>query len=169
MHARKTGALIRAAARGRRDHGGRGTPAIVDAVAAYAAELGLAFQIVDDILDVEGGDDELGKTAGQGRRRRQADLSRAVRPRRVAPARRARRWTRPLAALALRAASSRPPAATIARLGRRAHALSAPDRAWRRAALRLDSLLVERGLAASRERARALILAGQVRVDGARR
>ena len=33
--------------------------------------------------------------------------------------------------------------------------------------IRLDTLLVERGLAASRERARALILAGQVRVDGA--
>jgi 23S rRNA (cytidine1920-2'-O)/16S rRNA (cytidine1409-2'-O)-methyltransferase len=32
--------------------------------------------------------------------------------------------------------------------------------------LRLDVLLVERGLAASRERARALILAGQVRVNG---
>jgi 23S rRNA (cytidine1920-2'-O)/16S rRNA (cytidine1409-2'-O)-methyltransferase len=32
---------------------------------------------------------------------------------------------------------------------------------------RLDLVLVERGLAASRERARALILAGQVRVDGA--
>jgi 23S rRNA (cytidine1920-2'-O)/16S rRNA (cytidine1409-2'-O)-methyltransferase len=32
--------------------------------------------------------------------------------------------------------------------------------------LRLDTLLVERGLAASRERARALILAGQVRVAG---
>ncbi len=31
---------------------------------------------------------------------------------------------------------------------------------------RLDHLLVDRGLAASRERARALILAGQVRVDG---
>jgi 23S rRNA (cytidine1920-2'-O)/16S rRNA (cytidine1409-2'-O)-methyltransferase len=31
---------------------------------------------------------------------------------------------------------------------------------------RLDVLVVERGLAASRERARALILAGQVRVDG---
>ena len=31
---------------------------------------------------------------------------------------------------------------------------------------RLDALLVARGLAASRERARALILAGQVRVDG---
>ena len=33
--------------------------------------------------------------------------------------------------------------------------------------MRLDTLLVERGLAASRERARALVLAGQVRVDGA--
>jgi 23S rRNA (cytidine1920-2'-O)/16S rRNA (cytidine1409-2'-O)-methyltransferase len=32
--------------------------------------------------------------------------------------------------------------------------------------LRLDTLLVERGFAASRERARALILAGRVRVDG---
>lgn len=32
--------------------------------------------------------------------------------------------------------------------------------------VRLDTLLVERGLAASRERARALVLAGQVRVDG---
>jgi 23S rRNA (cytidine1920-2'-O)/16S rRNA (cytidine1409-2'-O)-methyltransferase len=32
--------------------------------------------------------------------------------------------------------------------------------------LRLDALLMERGLAASRERARALILAGQVRVGG---
>jgi 23S rRNA (cytidine1920-2'-O)/16S rRNA (cytidine1409-2'-O)-methyltransferase len=31
---------------------------------------------------------------------------------------------------------------------------------------RLDTLLVERGLAASRERARALVLAGQVMVDG---
>jgi 23S rRNA (cytidine1920-2'-O)/16S rRNA (cytidine1409-2'-O)-methyltransferase len=32
--------------------------------------------------------------------------------------------------------------------------------------IRLDALVIERGLAASRERARALILAGQVRVDG---
>jgi len=31
---------------------------------------------------------------------------------------------------------------------------------------RLDQLIVDRGLAASRERARALVLAGQVRVDG---
>jgi len=32
--------------------------------------------------------------------------------------------------------------------------------------MRLDTVVLERGLAASRERARALILAGQVRVDG---
>jgi 23S rRNA (cytidine1920-2'-O)/16S rRNA (cytidine1409-2'-O)-methyltransferase len=36
-----------------------------------------------------------------------------------------------------------------------------------KARARLDQLLVERGLAASRERARALVLAGQVRVNGA--
>ncbi len=35
------------------------------------------------------------------------------------------------------------------------------------ARVRLDTLMVTRGLAASRERARALVLAGQVRVDGA--
>src|SRR5688500_10526755 len=32
--------------------------------------------------------------------------------------------------------------------------------------IRLDQLIVERGLAPSRERARALVLAGQVTVDG---
>src|SRR3954469_22316522 len=32
--------------------------------------------------------------------------------------------------------------------------------------IRLDIVLVDRGLAASRERARGLIMAGQVRVDG---
>ncbi len=36
----------------------------------------------------------------------------------------------------------------------------------RKNSIRLDTLLVDRGLAASRERARALILAGQVRVEG---
>jgi geranylgeranyl pyrophosphate synthase len=35
------------------------------AVERFAAELGLAFQIVDDILDVEGASDALGKTAGK--------------------------------------------------------------------------------------------------------
>ncbi|MEO8256820.1 MAG: polyprenyl synthetase family protein [Acidobacteriota bacterium] len=64
MHARKTGALIRASAVSGALMGG-GDQHAVDAVAQYASELGLAFQIVDDILDVEGSAGELGKTAGK--------------------------------------------------------------------------------------------------------
>jgi len=64
MHARKTGALIRAAAVAGAVMAG-GAEAIVDAVDEFAAELGLAFQIVDDVLDVEGTDQALGKTAGK--------------------------------------------------------------------------------------------------------
>jgi geranylgeranyl diphosphate synthase, type II len=64
MHARKTGALIRAAA----VSGAIMAGAAEDTVAAvdrYATEIGLAFQIVDDILDVEGIASVLGKTAGK--------------------------------------------------------------------------------------------------------
>ena len=44
---------------------GGGDEHAVHAVAQYAAEVGLAFQIVDDILDVEGASAVLGKTAGK--------------------------------------------------------------------------------------------------------
>lgn len=64
MHAMKTGALIRASALSGAFMAGA-TPAAVEAVADYAAALGLAFQIVDDILDVEGDTEALGKTAGK--------------------------------------------------------------------------------------------------------
>ena len=64
MHARKTGALIRAATVAGAVMAGasRDTEA---AVAAFATDLGLAFQIVDDVLDVEGTAADLGKTAGK--------------------------------------------------------------------------------------------------------
>jgi geranylgeranyl diphosphate synthase type II len=39
-----------------------------DAISAYAKELGLLFQIVDDILDVTGTDGDLGKPAGSDER-----------------------------------------------------------------------------------------------------
>jgi farnesyl diphosphate synthase len=64
MHARKTGALIRASALcGAIMAGGDETRLV--AIDRYAAEIGLAFQIVDDILDVEAGSEALGKTAGK--------------------------------------------------------------------------------------------------------
>ena len=64
MHAMKTGALITAAAAAGAIMGG-GDEAQVAALAQATAELGLAFQIVDDILDVEGASVALGKTAGK--------------------------------------------------------------------------------------------------------
>jgi geranylgeranyl pyrophosphate synthase len=64
MHARKTGALIRAAALTGAIMAGGGDDQC-ERVDRYAADLGLAFQIIDDILDVEGESGELGKTAGK--------------------------------------------------------------------------------------------------------
>ncbi|HKY22701.1 MAG TPA: farnesyl diphosphate synthase [Vicinamibacterales bacterium] len=67
MHARKTGALIRAAAVAGAIMAG-GTDDAIDAVEEYGRHLGLAFQIIDDILDVEGDAKALGKTAGKDAR-----------------------------------------------------------------------------------------------------
>ena len=64
MHAMKTGALIRASAVCGAIMAG-GSAAQVAAVDRFASEVGLVFQIVDDILDVEGAADQLGKTAGK--------------------------------------------------------------------------------------------------------
>jgi geranylgeranyl pyrophosphate synthase len=64
MHARKTGALIRASVLAGAILGGATPPALM-ALDRYARQIGLAFQIVDDILDVEGASVDLGKTAGK--------------------------------------------------------------------------------------------------------
>jgi geranylgeranyl pyrophosphate synthase len=64
MHLQKTGALIQASAVCGAIMAGASTPQ-VDAVRRWGAEVGLAFQIVDDILDVEGDASALGKTAGK--------------------------------------------------------------------------------------------------------
>lgn len=68
MHARKTGALIRAAvALGAL---AAGAPADqLKRLDRYATEIGLAFQIVDDILDVEGDTATLGKPQGSDQQR----------------------------------------------------------------------------------------------------
>jgi geranylgeranyl diphosphate synthase type II len=64
MHRRKTGALIRAAAVAGAIMGGA-SDEVTGAIDRYATQLGLAFQIIDDILDVAGQSTDLGKTAGK--------------------------------------------------------------------------------------------------------
>lgn len=64
MHLQKTGALIKASAVSGAIMAG-GTEPQIAAIDRWAADIGLAFQIVDDILDVEGDAAALGKTAGK--------------------------------------------------------------------------------------------------------
>jgi geranylgeranyl diphosphate synthase, type II len=64
IHRAKTGALLRASVR----MGGicaGGDIAQIEALSRYGEHVGLAFQIVDDILDVEESSEALGKTAGK--------------------------------------------------------------------------------------------------------
>ena len=64
IHAHKTGALIRTSLRVGAMLCGA-DPSAVRALSVSGADLGLAFQIVDDILDVVSSSEELGKTAGK--------------------------------------------------------------------------------------------------------
>jgi geranylgeranyl diphosphate synthase type II len=63
MHSRKTAALISAAAEAGA-LAGMGTESQVAALARYGRSVGLAFQIADDILDIEGDAELLGKSTG---------------------------------------------------------------------------------------------------------
>lgn len=62
MHQLKTGALIQAAVI---LGAANGSEAQINAVSDFAHHIGLAFQVVDDILDVEADSVTLGKTAGK--------------------------------------------------------------------------------------------------------
>jgi farnesyl diphosphate synthase len=65
MHRMKTGALIRAAVQLGAACGRPLAPQESSALDVYAGAAGLAFQVVDDVLDVEGSAEALGKSAGK--------------------------------------------------------------------------------------------------------
>ena len=64
IHRAKTGALLRASVRMGAIYAGAGAAELA-ALSEYGEHVGLAFQIVDDVLDVEGSSEALGKTAGK--------------------------------------------------------------------------------------------------------
>ena len=68
----KTGALVRFSCLGGAILG-RADASDTESLSNYAADLGLAFQIVDDLLDAEGTEEEVGKPTGQD-----ADLDKAT-------------------------------------------------------------------------------------------
>jgi octaprenyl-diphosphate synthase len=59
----KTAALFRAAARLGAELA-RADDALIDALSQYGYQIGLAFQIIDDVLDIVGSSEQLGKTSG---------------------------------------------------------------------------------------------------------
>jgi farnesyl diphosphate synthase len=65
MHVHKTGALIRASVHLGALAAGSEDEATFAALQAYGHAIGLAFQIRDDLLDIEAGTEQLGKTAGK--------------------------------------------------------------------------------------------------------
>ena len=65
MHVHKTGALIRASIRLGAQAAGCIDEEKLDALDRYGHCIGLAFQIRDDILDIEGNSEQLGKTVGK--------------------------------------------------------------------------------------------------------
>ncbi len=64
IHKNKTARLINLALRFGAVAGGA-KPADLEALENYGTNIGMAFQIVDDLLDIEGSDTELGKTTGK--------------------------------------------------------------------------------------------------------
>ncbi len=74
IHRAKTGALMAASAKVGGMAAGATRPA-VEALGSFGADIGLAFQIVDDVLDVTSSSDALGKTVG-----RDAELGKSTYP-----------------------------------------------------------------------------------------
>lgn len=68
IHTRKTGALLNASVTSGAILGG-GNDLQIQAISAYGEKIGLAFQISDDIMDIEGNSNTMGKKAGADEQR----------------------------------------------------------------------------------------------------
>lgn len=79
IHRAKTGALITASAVIGALAAGAGEGALA-AVRGYGDEIGLAFQIADDVLDATSTSEALGKTAGKDAQRRKATFATIMTP-----------------------------------------------------------------------------------------
>jgi geranylgeranyl diphosphate synthase, type II len=75
IHARKTGALLNAAILSGAVLAGATEPEL-SALRRYGDHVGLAFQIIDDILDVTGDDEKLGKQTGSDEKKEKATYPR---------------------------------------------------------------------------------------------
>ena len=158
----------------------------VDRLRSFGENIGWAFQVVDDILDQEESSAALGKTAGKDQAQQKAtypalyglEKSREIAADLEAKAlseldcygERAARLA-PACRISRRAPFVTPASFAISCMTEKKTFRGAPpENAKRRpkpGKARLDVLIVERGLAPSRERAQALLLAGQIRVNGA--
>lgn len=67
VHTNKTGALIRASVALGALASPHVEPPVMDALDSYANNIGLAFQVIDDVLDEEADTETLGKTSGADR------------------------------------------------------------------------------------------------------
>jgi len=77
IHSHKTGALIHASVTSGAILG-QGTEEQVKAISSYGDKIGLAFQIADDILDVEGDSKTMGKVVGGDARKKKITFPAAV-------------------------------------------------------------------------------------------
>jgi geranylgeranyl diphosphate synthase type II len=77
IHTRKTAALIRCSVRSGALLAGA-DPELLAVLTRYGEKVGLAFQIIDDILDIEGDRQLLGKNTGSDRKKQKATYPGAV-------------------------------------------------------------------------------------------
>ena len=69
IHRHKTGALLSGSLRAGAILANCSKPSL-NAITRYGENIGLAFQVIDDILDIEGSTEELGKTTGSDTRKK---------------------------------------------------------------------------------------------------